>query len=311
MDKLDLPTTAAIPDTILQCPSTALTNSIYSACIKVFQGKKLQSNELYTINENIRWLLRTNMGSFIKEYFQILTKGLSVILEEIQKHEGQAQFLVYLFMCINVHHKTPHKIFFPLGEKQLLVLAQVWDRFFCEILPTTQAILYPLQGQELTVRQMALLSFRDLVLIKLSLGDLLRKNMPLIPASITQMLLVLQGIQDPRGPSKNYCKLESMVAMVITPYLCNCRHTSCTDRSHMTAPLSQPEIRITHYISESSLLSPVVEQEGDVYQERVGNKRRHSVTNAHSDIQLLSVNSRVYSGMGDSCETIDGTRAHL
>ncbi|XP_055064813.1 proline-rich protein 5-like isoform X5 [Misgurnus anguillicaudatus] len=284
MDKLDLPTTAAIPDTILQCPSTALTNSIYSACIKVFQGKKLQSNELYTINENIRWLLRTNMGSFIKEYFQILTKGLSVILEEIQKHEG---------------------------EKQLLVLAQVWDRFFCEILPTTQAILYPLQGQELTVRQMALLSFRDLVLIKLSLGDLLRKNMPLIPASITQMLLVLQGIQDPRGPSKNYCKLESMVAMVITPYLCNCRHTSCTDRSHMTAPLSQPEIRITHYISESSLLSPVVEQEGDVYQERVGNKRRHSVTNAHSDIQLLSVNSRVYSGMGDSCETIDGTRAHL
>ncbi|XP_055064830.1 proline-rich protein 5-like isoform X7 [Misgurnus anguillicaudatus] len=259
MDKLDLPTTAAIPDTILQCPSTALTN---------------------------RWLLRTNMGSFIKEYFQnqILTKGLSVILEEIQKHEG---------------------------EKQLLVLAQVWDRFFCEILPTTQAILYPLQGQELTVRQMALLSFRDLVLIKLSLGDLLRKNMPLIPASITQMLLVLQGIQDPRGPSKNYCKLESMVAMVITPYLCNCRHTSCTDRSHMTAPLSQPEIRITHYISESSLLSPVVEQEGDVYQERVGNKRRHSVTNAHSDIQLLSVNSRVYSGMGDSCETIDGTRAHL
>ncbi|XP_065145310.1 proline-rich protein 5-like isoform X2 [Paramisgurnus dabryanus] len=277
---------AVIPDTILQCPSTALTNSIYSACIKVFQGKKLQSNELYTINENIRWLLRTNMGSFIKEYFQnqILTKGLSVILEEIQTHEG---------------------------EKQLLVLAQTWDRFFCEILPTIQAIFYPLQGQELTVRQMALLSFRDLVLIKLSLGDLLRKNMPLIPASITQMLLVLQGIQDPRGPSKNYCKLESMVAMVVTPYLCNCRHTSCTDRSHMTAPLGQPEIRITHYISESSLLSPVVEQEGDVYQERVGNKRRHSVTNAHSDIQLLSVTSRVYSGMGDSCETIDGTRAHL
>lgn len=42
------------------------------------------------------------------------------------------------------------------------------------------------------MRQMALLGFRDLVLLKLSLGDLLRKNLSLIPASITQMLLVLQ-----------------------------------------------------------------------------------------------------------------------
>lgn len=49
-----------------------------------------------------------------------------------------------------------------------------------------------MQGQELTVRQMALLGFRDLVLLKLSLGDLLRKNLSLIPTSITQMLLVLQ-----------------------------------------------------------------------------------------------------------------------
>lgn len=49
-----------------------------------------------------------------------------------------------------------------------------------------------MQGQELTVRQMTLLGFRDLVLMKLSLGDLLCKNRSLIPASITQMLLVLQ-----------------------------------------------------------------------------------------------------------------------
>ncbi|XP_051756021.1 proline-rich protein 5-like [Ctenopharyngodon idella] len=290
MDRLDLHSAAPSIDTNLQGPSIALTNKISAAVIKVFKGEQLQPNELYALNQNTRQLLRTDMGFFIKEYFQnqILTKGLSIILDEIQKHQGES------------------------GERQLFVLAQVWDRFFSEILPTLQAILYPLQGQELTVRQMALLGFRDLVLLKLSLGDLLRKNLSLIPTSITQMLLVLQGIQESRGPSKEYCQLESLVALVVTPYLWNCRHTSCTEQSTTRAHQSHPEIRITHYISEGSLLSPVMEQEGEVYLERVGNIRRHSVTNAHSDIQLLTVTSRVYSGMDDSCETIDVTRrTHL
>ncbi|KAA0723596.1 Proline-rich protein 5-like [Triplophysa tibetana] len=226
------------------------------------------------------------MGSLIKEYFQdqILTEGLSVILDEIQEHEG---------------------------ERQLLVLAEVWDRFFSKILPTIQAILYPLQGQELTVRQMALLSFRDQVLLKLSVGDLLRENMSLIPTSIKQMLLVLQGIQDPRGPSRNDCQLENMVALVVKPYLWNYRYTSSNERINTPAQLSCSDRMITHYTSESSLLSPLVEQEGDVFQEQVGKLRRHSVTNAHSDIQLLSVKSRMYSGMGDSCEAVDNTRAYL
>lgn len=85
----------------------------------------------------------------------------------------------------------------------------------------------------------------------------------------------------------------------------------CTEQSTTRAQVNHPEIRITHYISESSLLSPVVEQEGEVYLERVGNLRRHSVTNAHSDIQLLTVTSRVYSGMDDNSETIDVTKTHL
>uniref|UniRef100_A0A8C2A6A7 Proline-rich protein 5-like n=1 Tax=Cyprinus carpio TaxID=7962 RepID=A0A8C2A6A7_CYPCA len=197
----DLHSAPSSTDTTLQGPSTALTNNIYAAVIKAFKGEELQPNELYCLNENTRWLLRADMGFFIKEYFQnqILTKGLSIILDEIQKHEG---------------------------ERQLFVLAQEWDRFFTEILPTLQAILYPLQGQELTVRQMALLGFRDLVLLKLSLGDLLCKNRSLIPASITQMLLVLQGIQESRGSSKQYCQLESLVALVVKPYLWNCRHAS-------------------------------------------------------------------------------------
>lgn len=158
---------------------------------------------------------------------------------------------------------------------------------------------------------MVLLGFRDLVLMQLPLGDLLQKNLSLIPASITQMLLVLQGIQESRGPSKEYCQLESLVALVVKPYLGNCRHTSCTEQSTTRAQGSHPEIRITHHISEGSLLSPVIEKEGEMYLERVGNQRRHSVTNAHSDIQLLTVTSRVYTGMDDSCETMDLTKTPL
>ncbi len=74
--------------------------------------------------------------------------------------------------------------------------------------------------------------------------------------------------------------------------------------------MSHPEIRITHHISEGSLLSPVVEQEVEMYLERAGNLRRHSVTNAHSDIQLLAVTSRVYTGVDDSCKTMDLTKTH-
>ncbi|KAK1802245.1 hypothetical protein P4O66_021903, partial [Electrophorus voltai] len=100
---------------MLHGPSGSDMNRIYSAVSKVFQGKELQMNELYSLNESIRWLLKTEMGSFIKEYYQ-----------------------------------------------------------------------------ELTVRQMALLGFRDLVLMRLPVEDLLPTNLPLLPTSITQMLLVLQ-----------------------------------------------------------------------------------------------------------------------
>uniref|UniRef100_A0A4W5MNL7 Proline rich 5 like n=1 Tax=Hucho hucho TaxID=62062 RepID=A0A4W5MNL7_9TELE len=148
-----------------QLSNTSVWNSVQTAVIKVFQGGGLQANELYTLNESIRWLLKTELGSFITEYFQnqLLTKGLSHILEKIRLYEG---------------------------DSQLLILSEMWVRFFTGILPTLQAIFYPVQGQELTVRQMALLGFRDLVLLKLSLEDLL--PIATVPPGITQMLLILQ-----------------------------------------------------------------------------------------------------------------------
>uniref|UniRef100_A0A8C2HUA4 Uncharacterized protein n=1 Tax=Cyprinus carpio TaxID=7962 RepID=A0A8C2HUA4_CYPCA len=199
-------------------------------------------------------LIFKNMNVF---FFSIYTAVIKVFKgEELQPNELYYMgFLSEIISrCFNI---------------QLFVLAQVWNKFFTSgyfILSAGKS------GQELTVRQMALLGFRDLVLMKLSLDDLLRKNLSLIPASITQMLLVLQ-VNESRGPSKEYYQLESPVARVVKLEL----------QTH----------KISHYISEGSLLSHVEEQEGEV------------VTNAHSGIQLLTVTSKIYAVMDHSCETVD------
>ncbi|XP_076854044.1 proline-rich protein 5-like isoform X2 [Brachyhypopomus gauderio] len=258
---------------MLHSSSVSDMNSIYSAVIKVFQGRELQMNELYCLNESIRWLLKTEMGSFIKEYFQnqLLNKGFLFIFEQVQ-HEG---------------------------ERQLFLLANEWLRFFSETLPALQAIFYPLQ--ELTVRQMALLGFRDLVLMRLPVEDLLPTSLPLLPTAITQMLLVLQGVHDPRGSSMEYYRLEKMLEMVVSPYLWNCKNKCYKEDARETRHLNQPEIRITQHISEGSLLSPLTEEEGETYLEKRGcGLRCHSMADDLSDMadmHLLSVSGRMHCGL--------------
>lgn len=56
------------------------------------------------------------------------------------------------------------------------------------------------QGQELTIRQISLLGFRDLVLLKVKLGDSLLLVQPQPPSSIVQMLLILQVRRDGARP---------------------------------------------------------------------------------------------------------------
>ncbi|KAG5839073.1 hypothetical protein ANANG_G00201070 [Anguilla anguilla] len=243
----------------LQLSNASVWNSVQSAVIKVFQGVGLQANELYSLNESIRWLLKTELGSFITEYFQnqLLNKGLVHITEKILLYEG---------------------------DSQLLILSEMWGRFFTEILPTLQAIFYPVQGQELTVRQMALLGFRDLVLLKLPLDELLPAVPPPPPPAITQMLLVLQGQALKRGPFSSFpeCRVARSRPMGV-------------------AQFGQPEILVTQHSTDSCSLAPLVEQEGEAYLEKVGGVRRHTVANAHSDLQLLSVASLMRPGMVEDC----------
>lgn len=242
--------------TALQLSNTSVWNRVQSAVMKVFQGGALQPNELYTLNESIRWLLKTEMGSFITDYFQnqLLTRGLSEVLDQL---------------------------LLTSGEEQLAALSVVWERFFTETLPTLQAIFYPVQGQELSVRQMSLLAFRDLVLLKLHLEDTLG-TAESVPPPITQMLLVLQGIHEPGAHTQEYFQLERLVEAVVSPYLsniCPTTHQLLLESRQLRSSTSHPEITVTQHLtsSDSACLAPLVEQEGEAYLEKSGGVRRHTV----------------------------------
>lgn len=117
------------------------------------------------------------------------------------------------------------------GQKLLDSLAETWDFFFSDVLPTLQAIFYPVQvhwgtgwrwampgtgrlgragqglrvtksvkptatlhpqGKEPSVRQLALLHFRNAITLSVKLEDALARAHARVPPAIVQMLLVLQ-----------------------------------------------------------------------------------------------------------------------
>ncbi|KAF5892594.1 proline-rich protein 5 isoform X3, partial [Clarias magur] len=178
-----------------QAASLKLGHGVELRPARPFYGKKeLGDNELFALNEGVRQLLKTELGSFFTEYLQnqLLTKGM-VILRD--------------------------KIYFYEGQKLLDALAETWDFFFCNVLSTLQAIFYPVQGKEPTVRQLALLHFRNIITLNVKLEDALSRPKACVPPSIIQMLLILQGVHESRGVSDDYLKLESLIQKVVSPYL--------------------------------------------------------------------------------------------
>ncbi|XP_073204100.1 proline-rich protein 5-like isoform X2 [Lepidochelys kempii] len=220
----------------LQLSSNSAWNSVQTAVINVFKGGGLQNNELYTLNENIRRLLKSELGSFITDYFQnqLLAKGLLFIEEKVKLCEG---------------------------EDRIDILSEIWDHFFTETLPTLQAIFYP-----------------------------------------------VQGVHEPTGPSKGYVLLEELVKQVVSPYLGLCEDhsfpggTCALERRYSR---SRPKANLLSYSSHSMTarqpsemaLTPLTEQEGEAYLEKCGSIRRHTVANAHSDIQLLAMASIMHTGI--------------
>ncbi|NWQ65094.1 PRR5L protein, partial [Neopipo cinnamomea] len=269
----------------MQLSSNSAWNSVQTAVINVFKGGGLQNNELYTLNENIRRLLKSELGSFITDYFQnqLLAKGLLFMEEKVKLCEGK------------------------YSEDRIDVLSEIWDHYFTETLPTLQAIFYPVQGQELTIRQIALLGFRDLVLLKVKLEEILPLVQTKLPASIVQMLLILQSVHEPTGPSEGYLQLEELVKQVVSPFLGLCEDHSSSGSTCLLErrySRSRPKTDVLNYPSHVTTrqpsemaLTPLTEQEGEAYLEKCGSIRRHTVANAHSDIQLLAMASMMHTGM--------------
>nr|XP_031315649.1 proline-rich protein 5-like isoform X2 [Camelus dromedarius] len=167
------------------------------------------------------------------------------------------------------------------------------------------------KGQELTIRQISLLGFRDLVLLKVKLDDLLLLAQPQPPSSIIQMLLVLQSVHEPTGPSEGYLQLEELVKQVVSPFLGVSEDRGVSGPTYTLARRHsrvQPKVTLLNYATPVATISrplnemaltPLTEQEGEAYLEKCGSVRRHTVANAHSDIQLLAMATMMHSGLGE------------
>ncbi|KAF0041236.1 hypothetical protein F2P81_007134 [Scophthalmus maximus] len=213
-----------------------------------------------------RHLLKTELGSFFTEYLQnqLLTKGMVILRDKIRFYEGQ---------------------------KLLDSLAETWDFFFCDVLSMLQAIFHPVQGKEPSVRQLALLHFRNTIVLSVKLEDALSRPRARVPPSVTQMLLILQGVHESRGVNEDYLRLESLVQKVVSPYLgthglysgdgaeANC----CVLEKRLPwgwpktteQPSKNPVVRSKSY-NIPLLLTPVAEYDPDASSVGSGGIRRHS-----------------------------------
>ncbi|CAI9531517.1 unnamed protein product [Staurois parvus] len=256
--------------------SNATWNSIQNGVISVFQKKGLQDHELYNLNEGVRQLLKTELGSFFTEYLQnqLLTKGMVILRDKIRFYEGQ---------------------------KLLDSLAETWDFFFSDVLPMLQAIFYPVQGKEPSIRQLALLHFRNIITLNLKLDDALSRPRARVPPSIIQMLLILQGVHESKGVSEEYLNLESLIQKVVSPYLgtyglyssdAPFTHSSCIleKRIFRRCPKSgdvvtkNPVVRSKSY--NNPLLTPVAEYEMENLAANGTGIRRHSVSEMTTFLEI-------------------------
>lgn len=248
--------------------ANATWNSIHNAVIAVFQRKDLAENELYVLNEGVRRLLKTELGSFFTEYLQnqLLTKGMVILRDKIRFYEGQ---------------------------KLLDSLAETWDFFFRDVLSMLQAIFYPVQGKEPSVRQLALLHFRNIITLNIKLEETLSRPRARVPPSIIQMLLILQGVHESKGLTEDYLHLEVLIQKVVSPYLGThglfssddtiIHYPSCVLEKRLQRRWPRPSDHLTKnpVVRSKSynvpMLTPLVEHDSDTASVGGGGIRRHSV----------------------------------
>ncbi|XP_045197880.2 proline-rich protein 5-like isoform X2 [Mercenaria mercenaria] len=169
--------------------------SVSEAVVHLFQKKRLQENELTTLQEAVRNLTTTEAAPLIYDYYKdkLVKKGMFILREKIK-------------------HETGKSLLTKLGEE--------WNYFYREILPMLQALLYPVKAKTFTIREVTLLEFRNAVLLKLPIKEALQEFIQSepVPPAIQQMLLVLHGVHE-YPYTDNSIELEKLVARVTSPHL--------------------------------------------------------------------------------------------
>lgn len=148
-------------------PSAADWQDVVNQVTTLFQTKRM-TMKLHELTDKVK-TVKADVGNRITEFYQesILKKGMIILREEVREKSGD-----YL-------------------EK----LACCWTVFFCNILPTLQAVFASLpQANGLAVREISLVYFRDIVVLKTKLDEVIDSGRE-VPPRVVQMLLVLQVIK--------------------------------------------------------------------------------------------------------------------
>lgn len=167
-------------------------NTVSNAITALFQRKKLAKSELSSLTEKVKTVKQEIGGPAICERFkEALVKGMIILREDVKDKNGEV-------------------LLDKLGES--------WSYFFCTILPLLQVIFLDIQSREAqSTRAIALLNFRDVVVLKTKLEEAFVMDLT-VPPKVVQMLLVLQGVHGDQS-SRNYRKLELLISYVVQPFL--------------------------------------------------------------------------------------------
>ena len=77
------------------------------------------------------------------------------------------------------------------GRSLLNRLSDIWIRFYGTILPMLQAVFYTIATHGLTIRQLTLLHFRDVVVLKTKVDEAVCSDPRCVSQALRQMFLVL------------------------------------------------------------------------------------------------------------------------
>lgn len=161
----------------------------------LFSGKKLSNSEFVKMFQTIRSISTTEVGTslMVSDNYKekILKQGMQILRDEIKEKPG-------------------HTFLVKLGE--------TWTYFYTTILPILQSLFYSIPMQPgVNLKQMTMVSFRDIVLLPSKIDDSLSVNEHALPKSMKQMCCVL--LQATRDNTDNYTRLDTLSARVINPLL--------------------------------------------------------------------------------------------